>query len=111
MKLKSTIALCSALGLSVVAHAQESKAAAPAAGGVAPAAAAAAEYTEDQIIEEFGWFIGKRVGLSELEFGKAEMDSLVKGLGIAAANKESPYDLEKIGPLMDEFMIAVAVAE
>lgn len=104
MKLKSTIALCSALGLSVVAHAQESKAAAPAAGGVAPAAAAAAEYTEDQIIEEFGWFMAKRVGLAELDFSPAQIQALIKGLSAAAAGKDSPYELEKIGPAMDQFM-------
>jgi FKBP-type peptidyl-prolyl cis-trans isomerase len=70
----------------------------------APAAPAAPAFSESQIIEVFGWFIGKRVGLTELEFTKEEMDSLIKGLSSAVAGKEAPYELAKIGPLMDEFM-------
>src|SRR5947207_11146432 len=104
MKLKHIALLCLlAPGLSV-ALAQEIKlpgqADQPAAGGTS----AKTSYTDQQLVEEFGWFIGKRVGLTELEFSKAEIDALLKGLANAAAGKESPYELEKIGPAMDEFM-------
>ncbi len=70
----------------------------------APAAPAAAAFTDLQLIEEFGWFIGKRVGLTELSFSKDELETLIKGLRAAAEGKDSPYELEKIGPAMDEFM-------
>ncbi len=105
MKLKSTVTFCLlALGLSV-AHAQEPKLTVP---GVTPAAPAAAPagptFTDAQLIEEFGWFVGKRVGLSELALSKEELDIFVKGLLNAAGGKESPFELEKIGPKMDEFM-------
>jgi FKBP-type peptidyl-prolyl cis-trans isomerase len=99
MKLKHTLTFSLlAVGL-VAARAQEIKPNSP-----APAAPAAPAFTEAQMLEEFGWFIGKRVGLSELEFGKTDMDAFLKGLSNAAANKESPYELEKIGPAMDEFL-------
>lgn len=84
------------LGLAA-ARAQQTNAA-------APAAPAAPQFTDAQLIEEFGWFIGKRVGLTELEFSPAEVDLLLKGIAQAAAGKDSPYELDKIGPLMDEFM-------
>jgi FKBP-type peptidyl-prolyl cis-trans isomerase len=114
MKLKYSLVTCLlALGLAA-ARAQEIKlnlpgkteqpapaAAAPTAPTAAPAAAA---FTEAQLLEEFGWFIGKRVGLGELDFSKAELDILVKGLVSAASGKDSPYELQKIGPAMDEFM-------
>ena len=105
MKLKhlSTIFLL-ALGLAV-ARAQEVKLNIP--GQPAPAAGpapAAAVFPEAQLIEEFGWFIGKRVGLTELSFSKTEIEALLKGFSAAAAGKDSPYELEKIGPAMDEFM-------
>ncbi len=109
MKLKSlaTLSLL-ALGLTV-ARAQEPKLTVP---GVSPAtpppaaaaAPAAPQFTDAQLIEEFGWFVGKRVGLTELDLSKADLDIFVKGLLNAAAGKESPYELEKIGPKMDEFM-------
>ncbi len=94
-----------ALGLST-AFAQEVKLNVPGQTSTPPAAAqpAAPVYTEAQLIEEFGWFIGKRVGLSELEFSAAELEALIKGLKTAATGKDSPYELEKIGPAMDEFM-------
>ena len=71
----------------------------------APAAAPAASlYPEAQLVEEFGWFMGKRVGLGELAFSQTEIDAFLKGIATAAAGKDSPYDLDKIGPSMDEFM-------
>jgi FKBP-type peptidyl-prolyl cis-trans isomerase len=109
MKLKhiATIHLL-ALGLAL-ARAQEVKPTAPATPDQPAAASAAASpaksaYTDAQLIEEFGWFIGKRVGLTELEFTKEEVETLVKGIALAASGKDSPYELEKIGPAMDEYM-------
>jgi FKBP-type peptidyl-prolyl cis-trans isomerase len=106
MKLKHNVTICLlALGLAV-ARAQDVKLNIPgqtdqkSTTGGQPAAA----YTDAQLLEEFGWFIGKRVGLAELEFSKAELDILLKGLALAASGKDSPYELEKIGPAMDEFM-------
>src|SRR5829696_5976386 len=105
MKLKHIATICLlACGLAV-ARAQEVKLNVPGQ-KEQPAAGAAAKpaYTDAQLIEEFGWFIGKRVGLTELEFTKAEIDTLLKGIATAASGKDSPYELEKIGPAMDEFM-------
>jgi FKBP-type peptidyl-prolyl cis-trans isomerase len=100
MKLKQSLTFSLLAAGLVVARAQEIKLNLPTA-----AAPAAPAFTEAQLIEELGWFVGKRVGLSELEFSKTEMESLIKGLNRAAENKESPFELEKIGPLMDEFMM------
>lgn len=116
MKLKTTATICLlALGLAA-GRAQEVKLnipgqpEQPAAAGsaapvtAAPAAAVASPFSEAQLVEEFGWFIGKRVGLTELQFNQAEVDALIKGISAAASGKESPYELEKIGPAMDAFM-------
>jgi FKBP-type peptidyl-prolyl cis-trans isomerase len=48
--------------------------------------------------------MGKRIGLAELSFTPSEVESLLKGMGGAVAGKDSPYDLPKIGPAMDDFM-------
>lgn len=99
MKLKFSLPIALlALGLVAGLHAQQTKQ------GSGPAAPAASTFTDAQLVEEFGWFIGKRVGLSELEFSKAEIEALLKGFAAAASGKDSPYELEKIGPAMDEFM-------
>ena len=105
MKLKSivTISLL-ALGLAS-ARAQEVKLNLPGQTPAAPAAAPATPaFTEAQLAEEFGWFMGKRVGLSELELSPAEIAAFIKGIGASAAGKDSPFVLEQIGPKMDEFM-------
>lgn len=108
MKPKSILTACLlSLGLVAAGRAQEIKLNLPAQGAApaaTPAAPATPEFTEQQLIEEFGWFMAKRVGISELDFNQAEVDALIKGLAGAAAGKESPYDLEKIGPAMDQFM-------
>jgi FKBP-type peptidyl-prolyl cis-trans isomerase len=112
MKLKHTLTTCLlAIGLAA-ARAEDATVSVPGlnsnksapASASAPTTATPPAFTDAQLVEEFGWFIGKRVGLTELEFSKAEVDALVKGLTAAAAGKDTPYTLEKIGPLMDEFM-------
>lgn len=106
MKLKHPVTICLlALGLAA-ARAQEVKVNIPGQKDQPAAAtpATAPAFTDAQLIEEFGWFIGKRVGLAELEFSAAEIELLLKGISTAAAGKDSPYELDKIGPKMDEFM-------
>jgi FKBP-type peptidyl-prolyl cis-trans isomerase len=101
MKLKNTL-IASALVLgSVVASAQTP--AAPTAAPAAPAAAAP-QFTPLQALEAFGWYIGKSNGLAELGFSKDEIDAIVKGMLIAGEGKESPYDLQQVGPEVDKLL-------
>jgi len=102
-----------ALSLAAASYAlgQDAKDAAPAqaaaaapAAAVAPAVAAAPAFTDAQLLEEFGWLVGKRTGLSEWGFSPAEADTIAKGLLAALNGQESPYVVQKIGPAMDEFI-------
>jgi FKBP-type peptidyl-prolyl cis-trans isomerase len=71
-----------------------------------PAAAAPTPpaYTDDQLLEEFGWYVGEKTGLSQLQLTPAEADQLSKGIILALNSKESPYELQKIGPAMSDFI-------
>ncbi len=86
-----------------LANAQTPPAPSPAA-TAAPAAAAAAKFTEDQLLETFGWFVGKRIGITELKFTPAQTALIIKGLQIAAEGKDAPHNLDEIGPEMDKFL-------
>jgi len=101
MKATTLALFCLLAGGLATGRAQEVRLNLPGAAGSTPPPAA---YTELQIVEEFGWFIGKRVGLTELTFTPAEITALLKGFAAAAEGRDSPYELEKIGPAMDEFM-------
>jgi FKBP-type peptidyl-prolyl cis-trans isomerase len=101
--------LCVGLCATISAQDVQPKAAgqpeAPAAAAPAAAVVAAAPtYSEAQLLETFGWFVGKRLGLAELGFNKEETDSVVKGMLGSAAGKEPPYEMDKIGPQMEAFM-------
>lgn len=76
-------------------------AAKPAAPDQAPSSAG---FTNEQLSEEFGWFMAKRMGIADIQFSPAESQALVKGISSALAGRDSPYELEKIGPEMDAFM-------
>jgi len=105
--LPKVLVLC--LAAASTALADDAKAAAPAAPATAPAAAAPAvapapTYTDAQLLEEFGWYIGKRTGLSELNLTGPESEQLAKGLIAAVSGKESPYEIQKVGPAMTDFI-------
>lgn len=113
MKFKSTLtAGVLALGLAAAGSAQEIKvnvpgqpeAAAPAAASATPVAPAAPTFTEEQLVEELGWYVARQAGIPELELTKVEFDALLKGLTAGAQGKESPFELEKIGPTMGQYM-------
>lgn len=70
----------------------------------AAAPAAAPTFTDAQLLEEFGWFVAQKTGLSQLELTPAEADSLTKGITAALTGKESPYPIQKIGPAMSEYV-------
>ena len=104
MKLKYILTICLLASGLAAGRAQEVKFNIPGQTPPAAPAAPAVVYPDAQLVEEFGWFMGKRVGLTELAFSKTEVEAFLKGIASAASGKDSPYELEKIGPAMDEFM-------
>jgi FKBP-type peptidyl-prolyl cis-trans isomerase len=103
MKRFPKVLILSIIAVSTAA-AQDAKPAA-----AAPAAAPAATvslpaFTDTQLLEEFGWYVGKKTGLAEWGFTPAEADSIAKGVLAALNGKDSPYQLQKVGPAMDEFI-------
>ncbi|MDR1789841.1 MAG: FKBP-type peptidyl-prolyl cis-trans isomerase [Opitutaceae bacterium] len=72
-----------------------------------PAAAAPATpaFTELQALETLGWVVGKReLGFGELSYTPDQTAAIAKGFAAAAAGKEAPYDIEKVGPQIAAFM-------
>lgn len=103
MNMKSPVIIVLGLAAAAAAWGQGSAASAPA----TPSAAGAqppGKFTNEQLTEEFGWWLAKRLALTEVQFTPSERDSLVKGLGAALAGQPAPYDLEKAGPQMNELM-------
>ncbi len=96
--------ILSLIALSTAA-AQDTKTAAAAEPTAAPAATVSLPaFTDTQLLEEFGWYVGKKTGLAEWGFSQAEADSIAKGVLAALNGKDSPYQLQKVGPAMDEFI-------
>jgi FKBP-type peptidyl-prolyl cis-trans isomerase len=84
-------------------------AAQPATPAAAPATAAAPaaparKYTEAEIVEAYGWFVGAQMGLRQLDFTKDQIDALARGLHGVAAGGQPPFDAKEIGPQVDAFM-------
>src|SRR5580658_9840386 len=102
-------ALILSLVAATAAAAQDTppSAASPAATATGPAVtpAPAPTYTDAQLLEEFGWYVGQKTGLSQLQLTPAESEILGKGIQTALNGKESPYELQKIGPAMSEFIL------
>jgi FKBP-type peptidyl-prolyl cis-trans isomerase len=71
-----------------------------------PPAPPAPQFTEAQAFEAYGWYIGKNSGLADLEFTQEQADALIRGMMIAKEGKDSPHDLQKIGPEIDRILRA-----
>ena len=84
----------------------EPVAAAPVAAAPAAVAPAAPKFTETQLLETFGWFVGRRMGLSELGFTSEQTASIVKGIQASATGAESPYKIDEVGPELEKYMQA-----
>jgi FKBP-type peptidyl-prolyl cis-trans isomerase len=84
-------------------------AAAPAAPASAPAAAPAAApakktFTEAQILEAYGWFMGAQMGLRQLEFTPAQVEAMARGMAGVASGAQPTFDAREIGPEVDAFL-------
>ncbi len=82
-------------------------AAAPAPGAPTPGvnpAAPATTFTEAQILEMYGWIVGKQKGLFELGFNPEQINLIVKGMTAAAAGQQAPYNVDQILPQVDASM-------
>jgi FKBP-type peptidyl-prolyl cis-trans isomerase len=61
-------------------------------------------YSEQQIIETWGWNIARETRVSNLGFSEAELSLLTKGLVAGVKGQPPPYDLEKIHPAVEQFV-------
>jgi FKBP-type peptidyl-prolyl cis-trans isomerase len=92
------------LAIASAALAQDATVTAPAPASQPAATVAAPTYTEAQLLEEFGWYIARRTGISELKLTPVEADQMTKGVLAALNGKEAPYEIQKIGPAMTDFI-------
>ena len=105
MKLKSILPISLlALGTLALLHAQEIKLNVPGQPAATPPAAPAATYTEAQVLEVIGWFMGKNSQVDTFDFTKDQIDAVTRGFLVAAAGKDSPVDMQKIGPQVEAFV-------
>lgn len=72
----------------------------------APAAAPAGKktYTEAQIAEAYGWFMGAQMGLRQLEFTKEQVEAMARGMVGVATGAQPSFDAREIGPEVEAFM-------
>lgn len=112
MNLSRSLSLgLSAVALAVSLHAEDIKinvpgsapAATPAVAAPVAAQPAPASFTDAQILEAIGWMAGKSSSLEIFKLSPTEVASVIKGVTAAISGKESPYDLEKIGPMVGTF--------
>jgi len=115
MKLKFTPTACLlALGLVATLRAQDIKlnipgqAATPApAAATAPAAAPAAPvYTEAQVIETIGWYMGKNSQAESFEFTPEQVEMVLRGFSAALNGKPAPFEQKQIGAQVQAYVTA-----
>jgi FKBP-type peptidyl-prolyl cis-trans isomerase len=58
------------------------------------------------VLEVIGWFMGKNSQAETFDFTKDQLDAVSRGFTTAAAGKEAPTDLQKIGPQVEQFVKA-----
>lgn len=69
-----------------------------------PAAAAPVKFTEDQLMEVYGWVLGERMNLVSLEFTPANVDAMARGMKLLLSGRQPTYDAPQIGEQLQEFL-------
>lgn len=77
--------------------------AAPQATAPAPAAPAV-KFTEAQLMEVYGYMLGARMNLADLEFSPAQIEAMARGMTMAATGQQPTYDAQQIGPQLQELL-------
>jgi FKBP-type peptidyl-prolyl cis-trans isomerase len=71
----------------------------------APAAAPAKpKFTEAQIAEAYGWYMGAQMGLRQLEFTKEHIEAMARGMIGVASGATPAFDAKEIGPEIEAFL-------
>lgn len=70
---------------------------------VAPAPAKA-KFTEAQIAEAYGWYMGAQMGLRQLEFTKEQIEAMARGMIGVATGGTPAFDPKEIGPELEAFL-------
>ena len=73
----------------------------------APATAvkpAAPKFTEAQIAEAYGWYMGAQMGLRQLDFTKDQVEAMARGLVGSVSGAQPPFDAKEIGPEVEAFL-------
>jgi FKBP-type peptidyl-prolyl cis-trans isomerase len=114
MNVKTTFVIGTlALGLVAGVRAEDIKInvpgnAAPAGAEAQPAIAAPAApaivYSEAQVLETLGFVAAKNIQLESFNFTPTQLESVFKGMTVAAQNKELSYDKKSIGLQVSEFV-------
>ena len=79
----------------------------PPAAGVPPAntpVSPVAEFTEEQLLTEAGWFVGKRSQLAELGFTEDQLAIILRGIKLSLEGKDGPLPPEMAGPRITTYM-------
>lgn len=85
------------------AQAPAAQIAQPAQQSAAPSAPAVT-FSEAQLMEVYGYMLGLRMNLADLEFTPAQIDAMAKGMTQAATGKQPGYDAQQIGPQLQAFL-------
>ena len=70
----------------------------------APAAPAKPKFTEAQIAEAYGWYMGAQMGLRQMEFTQAQIEAMARGMIGVAAGGQPTFDAKEIGPEVEAFL-------
>ena len=70
----------------------------------APAAPAKPKFTEAQIAEAYGWYMGAQMGLKQLEFTKDQIEAMARGMQGIASGATPTFDAQEIGPEVQAFL-------
>lgn len=75
-----------------------------ASGPVAPAPAAAADLTDAEMLEIYGWMAGMRAGISRLGLSAEDLAAFQRGVAAASAGDDLEVDLQSVGPSISKFV-------
>ncbi len=72
--------------------------------GPPPQTAPGEEFTDEELLKTYGFFVAAQTGIAEMDLGEEEFEAFLDGFRHALESSEPPHDFDRVGPHLQAYL-------